>query len=140
MPTVCVPIAVPATHRCRHTQTCIKQCVIPWAQQLPYTSARVNQRKNHFKVRAAKGAAQERDFLEDLEPVESDSENDDEQAETPVDIGWVENPSDMKNIPFIAEQGLNVNIPGEGLPIDFFLLLADDKFFDLLVNETNACG
>lgn len=30
-----------------------------------------------------------------------------------------------------------VSIPGEGIPIDFFFLLFDDIFIELLVNETN---
>ncbi|KAG5881484.1 hypothetical protein JTB14_026541 [Gonioctena quinquepunctata] len=78
------------------------------------------------------------DFAEDFEPVESDSDNPEVQIQTPADITWVENPADMRNVPFSGQQGLKVNIPGEGRPIDFFTLLADDEFFDLLVNETNA--
>ncbi|KAG5865753.1 PiggyBac transposable element-derived protein 4, partial [Gonioctena quinquepunctata] len=78
------------------------------------------------------------DFAEDFEPVESDSDNPEVQIQTPADITWVENPAVMRNMPFSGQQGLKVNIPGEGRPIDFFTLLADDEFFDLLVNETNA--
>ncbi|KAG5865976.1 hypothetical protein JTB14_011973 [Gonioctena quinquepunctata] len=73
------------------------------------------------------------DFAEDFEPVDSDSDNPEVQIQTPADITWVENPADMRNMPFSGQQGLKVNIPVEGRPIDFFTLLAD-----LLVNETNA--
>nr|CAH7713333.1 unnamed protein product [Callosobruchus chinensis] len=44
----------------------------------------------------------------------------------------------LEDLEPVEKQGLNVDVPGEGRPIDFFLLFADDKFFDLLVNETNA--
>lgn len=48
---------------------------------------------------------------------------------TPVDISFGDNPSQMKNIPFVGQQGLKVDIPAEGRSIYFFLLLADDVFF-----------
>ncbi|KAG5881925.1 hypothetical protein JTB14_038446 [Gonioctena quinquepunctata] len=72
------------------------------------------------------------DFAEDFEPVESDSDNPEVQIQTPADITWVENPAVMRNMPFSGQQGLKVNIPGEGRPIDFFTLLADDDFFYFL--------
>ncbi|KAJ8913138.1 hypothetical protein NQ315_006056 [Exocentrus adspersus] len=80
---------------------------------------------------------QEGNLVEDFEPVESNSEDGEQQSEIPV-VNWVGNPCNMKNIQFSGQPGLKVHIPGEVRPIDFFLLLTDDNFFYLLVRETNA--
>lgn len=55
----------------------------------------------------------------------------------PIDIQWAENPPVLKNFAFTGKQELKVPVPGEGKPIDFFNLFADDAFYDMLLTETN---
>ena len=39
--------------------------------------------------------------------------------------------------PFTAQRGIQVPIQQGATPLDYFALLADDDFFDLLIRETN---
>lgn len=51
-------------------------------------------------------------------------------------VDWKEEEMDMSNFAFTKQNKLFVPIPGEGIPLDFFLLF-DDTLFQLLVDETN---
>ncbi|KAE9521286.1 hypothetical protein AGLY_018305 [Aphis glycines] len=51
---------------------------------------------------------------------------------------WFEEETDMPNFNFTKYNELLVPIPGDGSPIDFFFLLFDDDFINLLVDETNS--
>ncbi|CAH2012125.1 unnamed protein product [Acanthoscelides obtectus] len=73
--------------------------------------------------------------VSDLE--EGDPEQMEEEVPLETIVNWLENPPNLKKIPFTGRQELKVGIPGEGKPIDFFKLLADDEFFDLLISQTN---
>jgi len=50
---------------------------------------------------------------------------------------WTTNEIDFFNFTFDKQPGLLVPIPGNGKPIDFFFMLFDENFFDLLVREIN---
>lgn len=52
-------------------------------------------------------------------------------------IRWLEEESDMPNFNFTKQNELLVSIPGNGNPIDYFFLLFDENFIQLLVDETN---
>lgn len=64
----------------------------------------------------------------------SDSDGDDDIILQPR---WCPSTAGLRQIPFIADSGLKVPLPGNN-PIDFFNLLVDDIFLDNIVDETNA--
>lgn len=53
-------------------------------------------------------------------------------------VHWFEEEIDMPDFSFTKHNELLVPIPGDGNPIDFFFLLFDEDFINLLVDETNS--
>jgi len=80
----------------------------------------------------------------------SQVENDSESSDVDVDVddtgniqntptqSWFEEETDMPDFNFMKQNELLVPIPGDGNPIDFYFLLFDDDFINLLVDETNS--
>lgn len=54
------------------------------------------------------------------------------------DVRWIDEETDMNNFNFTKQNKLLVPIPGEGTPLDYFFLLFDECFIQLLVDETNS--
>ncbi|XP_046402029.1 piggyBac transposable element-derived protein 4-like [Ischnura elegans] len=69
-------------------------------------------------------------------PAEEDPESALPASATRTPITYVGHIPDRREIPFTKNPGLKVGNPGSD-PFDYFCLLANDDFFDLVIQETN---
>lgn len=65
----------------------------------------------------------------------SDSSDDEIELTTPPT--WSNHTQGLRNLPFLGENKLLVDIPGNNRPIDWFLLLLDDVFLEMICRQTN---
>lgn len=68
---------------------------------------------------------------------DSETESEDSGDETLLNPVWCNTTAGLKRFVFTKENGLQVPLPGNNEPIDWFNLLVDDQFLQFICTETN---
>lgn len=68
---------------------------------------------------------------------EFSSEDDDDMPPAQLNNSWSKFHEQMNKFQFQGNPGLKCRMPNNATPMDFFELLADEEFYNLIVQETN---